>query len=341
MSEQRIVRFGLSNIGATPAAGINLTDAQILNQTEAGPIGLTAKGFTRPYSMCHDWSGNLYIADITKHCVYKVTEGGTISTVAGLAGTPGNNGALMNVLATDARFNSPKGIACDKSGTIYVADSGNNQIRTIRGGYVSLLAGGGNAASGMVDGANLTARFNDPADVYVDRSGTIYVADRGNHAIRKIMDGQVLTIAGNGFSGDMENTQVTKYKNMFNGPYNICCDTQGNLYVVDYNNYKIKKITPNGWIYLFSGNGTIGRSLGTAPNYSYTCQYTSIYDLDNDESGNIYVLDKGAYSRLLKLSFDGRPSVVAEFAETSYNGYPDCMCCSPAQKLFVGMSPLQ
>jgi sugar lactone lactonase YvrE len=346
MSDNRVVRFALSDfVDATKTvdSAVNVTDARVQAKTEAGPLALAAKGGAATYGMCHDWSGNLYIADTARSCIIKVSEGGQVAYVAGKPGTSGNNRALMNVAPSAARFNLPSGIACDKSGTLYVADAGNNQIRTIKDGLVSVLAGDGACGSGFVDDACLDARFNDPEDVYVDRAGVVYVADTDNHAIRKISGGQVTTIAGNGVAGDKENIKASKYINTFTTPYNLCTDTQGNIYVIDFGNNKIKKITANGWVYLFSGSGASGRSLGYAnakTTYAYTCSYNELYDIDNDESGNIYILDKNNVTgdRLLKLDFNGRPGVIAELnSSRTYQGESYCICCSPSSRIFVGM----
>ena len=153
MADTRIIMLALSDLGATAELGENLTNQEVLDKTEAGNNQITARGGLGCYSMCHDWSGNIYVADAGRHFIFKVTEGGggldgdyQVSTIAGKFGTSGNNAALQNVKATDARFNSPYGIACDKSGTLYVADTSNNQIRTIKDGLVSVLAGSGIAS---------------------------------------------------------------------------------------------------------------------------------------------------------------------------------------------------
>lgn len=353
MADTRIIMLALSDLGATVDDGVNLTNAEVVAKTEAGNNQITARGGISCFRMCHDWSGNLYVADAYRHFIFKVSEGGgglngdyQVSTVAGKANTSGNNAALQNVLATDARFNTPSGIACDKSGTLYVADTANHQIRTIKDGLVSVLAGSGIASgaggSGLVDGDCMDAKFSSPVDVAVDRSGVVYVSDMSNHAVRKISGGQVVTIAGNGVAGARENLVPTSDTNtwpsrlnVFNTTSCIVVDRNSNVYVYDYNNRKIKMITPNGSVYLHSGSGANGRTLGTP----YTSSYCTIVDMDIDDSNNLYVLDQNAPlgSRLLKLDSDGTPGVVAEFAgATSYNTYVRSVCCSPGQKIFVG-----
>jgi len=341
-SLNQVVRLALSDLGATPVLGVTLTTAEIAAKLEAGPIGLLFRGSTAVGGVCHDYSGNIYVTDYAQHCVLKIDEGGRISIVAGLPGTAGNNSALMNVAALSARFNGPQGICCDKSGAIYVADTDNHQIRVIKGGRVSLLAGDGAQVSGFVDGVGAAAKFHSPTDVAVDKSGTVYVADAGNHAIRKIINGsQVLTISGNinavsGTDADAENVRASKYIPCFRDPYNIAVDLNGDVYVLDTGNRKIKKITKNGWVYLLSGSGVNGRSLGTTP---YNCSYNILGGCDCDESGNLYVLDVGTSNlyggRLLKVDYRGIPSVIAEFDGSTSDHYMQDVCCSPGQKIFV------
>jgi sugar lactone lactonase YvrE len=355
------MRLELSDLGATAGAGVNLTDAEVLAKTEVGPSGFTDTGLTSLFDMCHDYSGNLYILDRSRNCVVKVSEGGEVRWVAGSrAGVGGNNATLQNVALGDARFNAPEGICCDKTGTVYIADTGNNQIRTIKNNKVGVLAG--KLASGFVDGdgisesTSVTARFNGPADVCVDKSGVVYVADRGNHAVRKVMNnGKVVTLAGNGVAGDKlaENyqgslTAITETattwpsrKAMFSSPDNVVVDLQGNVYVWDVGNIKLKKITPDGQVHLHSGIGTAGTSLGTGTNPAFTCQYTYLYGMDVDESGNIYAADyrtSDGLSRIVKIDFNGKPSVIAAFSNNTYAKGPWSISCTPGQSIFVGLT---
>jgi hypothetical protein len=355
----RLIKLALSDMGTTAAEGVNLTDAEVLAKTEAGPDNFTVSGLTNLYDMCHDYSGNLYILDNGRNCVVKVAEGGEIRWVAGSrSGASGNNGTLQNVAAADARFNAPEGICCDKYGTLYVADTGNNQIRTIKNGKVNVLAG--KLAAGFVDGPGCsdtsatTAQFDAPVDVAVDKAGVVYVADKNNHAIRKIMNnGQVVNIAGNNATGDGlaetgTSTAITETvttwpsrRAMFNAPDNVSVDLQGNVYVWDKTNNKLKKITPDGQVHLHSGSGTQGTSLGTAPNYAFTCEYTWLYGMDSDESGNIYAVDfrsSDGMSRVVKIDYNGVPSVVANFNNNSYAVGPFSVCVTPAQTIFVGLT---
>ena len=343
----QIMLAKLSDIASTASSGVNLTNAEVAAKLVQGTLGLLVKGVTDLGGICCDKSGNLFLTDKTQHVVIKVEEGGRIKIVAGVAGSSGNNTALQHVAAATARFNTPKGIACDNTGNLYVADSGNNQIRKIaQDGYVSVFAGNGAQTAGLVDSSlnALQAQFNNPTAVAVDNAGVVYVADTGNHAVRKIWGGTVLTIAG-GVSGDNENcraSKITGVNAIFNAPNGIAIDAKGNIFVNDGGNLKIKKITPNGWVYLHSGSGSFGRSLGTSPRKAYTCTYGQFATtgLTVDKYGYLYVNDIGAGTeRLLKIDPNGVPAVAFDFTQaTTYYQKLAGVAVSPSQKVFVAIS---
>ena len=178
----KVIRLALSDAGSSAFAGLQLSNAEITNKQEAGRLNLLVVDSVLVTGVCHDYSGNLYVTDTSKDAIFKVSEGGALSVFSGLPGTAGNNSALQNVDIDDARYNNPYGIACDKSGNVYVADTGNNRIRKIdKDAKVTTLAGG----------------FNAPEDVVVAPNGEIIVADTGNHKIYKIeQHGRKLLLAG-------------------------------------------------------------------------------------------------------------------------------------------------
>jgi len=154
-------------------------------------VGKEAR-FKCPSDVVVDAKGNLYVADTDNHRIRKITPEGVVSTLAG--GTRG----FSDGTGTEAWFNSPSGVAVDNSGNVYVADSVNNRVRKITpDGVVSTLAG--NGTRGFRDGVGTEAWFHSPHGLAVDSSNNVYVADTGNHRIRKITpEGEISTLAGSG-----------------------------------------------------------------------------------------------------------------------------------------------
>jgi serine/threonine-protein kinase len=188
--------------------------------------------FSGPEGVAVDALGNVYVADNNNNAVRMITPSGQVSTLAG--GTVG----FANGTGTNAKFNNISGITCDSSGTVYVTDNGNACIRQITSaGAVTTFAG---TIQGFIDSTGTNARFADPTGIAIDNKGNIYVSDQGT-CIRKITaDGTVTTIAGNSTHGNADGTGANA---QFNFPYGLAVDAQGNVYVADRGNQRIRKIT--------------------------------------------------------------------------------------------------
>ncbi len=194
----------------------------------------TAAEFSHPSSLALDLKGNIYVADQLNNSIRKIDTTGMVTTIAGNI-----NGGFMNGVESKATFNSPSGIAVDSLGNIYIADEANNMIRRINNqGEVSTLAG--STIAGNADGSDTSARFNGPTGITLDNRGNLYVSDSKNNSIRMVSThGMVTTIAG-GISGIF--TNGTGVKATFFNPQGITIDSNGNLYVADENNQRIRKI---------------------------------------------------------------------------------------------------
>jgi len=340
----KVVLFKLSEQAANAAAAINVTESGLNSKALVANLALAGKSVQKVGGMCVDKSGNVYVSDEEQHIIIKINESGQIGVVAGLAGTPGNNSALQGVAGASARFNQPKGLACDNSGNVYVADYGNNQIRAIRGSKVDVYAGNGAQTAGLVDSTAdaLQSRFSHPSAVAVDNSGVVYVADTDNHAIRKIWGGKVLTIAGGNAANDASNVRASKYIPFCSYPTGIAVDGNGNIFVCDTGNAAIKKITPNGWVYRHSGSGIVGRSLGTGSTVpAYSCQYENPTYIAVDKYGYQYVIDAsfgGSDARLVKVTPNGVPANVVDFSTSASNAGVIGVAVSPAGKVFVSIT---
>ena len=184
-----------------------------------------------------------------------------------------------------ARFADPFGIAIDHEGNVYVADAGeNNLIRKITPlGQVGTLAGG---AEGFKDGAGKDAAFNSPSALAVDAAGNVYVADTGNNAIRKITPaGLVTTLAGDGTAGYADGKATDA---RFNGPVGVAVDAQGNVYVADTYNDRIRQITLDGQVKTIAGSAS-----GYADGSGATALFDTPCALIATTTGELLVADTG------------------------------------------------
>ncbi len=208
--------------------------------------------FNQPGGICAASDGTLTVADTANGTIRRVALSGKVTTFAGSAATRGN----VDATGTAATFSSPRGVAQDSSGTIYVADALNHTIRKITpDGAVSTFAGKA-GAPGATDGIGADARFNNPCGLSVDASGNVYVSDTTNNTIRKITPaGNVTTLAGLfGVAGFDDGAGIDA---RFNRPMGMTQDASGNLYVTDTGNSTIRKISPNGTVSTLAGLPTI------------------------------------------------------------------------------------
>lgn len=256
-----------------------------------------AAEFNSPEGVAVDGSGNVYVGDSGNNLIRIISAGGVVTTLAGGGSSGGTASGNTNATGTSATFDQPRGLAVDSSGNVYAADAENYLIRKVTsGGVVSTLAGDPiYGEPGDVDGAGVTAEFNDPTAVAVDSSGVVYVADTGNGLIRKISTSDVVsTFAGGGLS----NTSGYNYANgagtraNFYNPFGIAVDSSGNLYVADTSNNIIRKIDTSGNVTTLAGGGSTG---GTTSGYvnanGMSAEFNNPLGVTVDSSGNVYVAD--------------------------------------------------
>jgi sugar lactone lactonase YvrE len=261
--------------------------------------------FYGPEAVALSGSGAAYVADSENNTIREIAPGGPVSTFAGVAGISGSSDGV----GANARFYGPQGIAFDSAGNLYVADSANATIRKISpSGFVSTLAGSA-GHYGPDDGAGSSARFYQPTGIAVDSMGHVYVSDSGNQTIRKITpDGVVSTLAGlvgNAGSADGTNTDAR-----FNGPAGIGVDSAGNLYVSDFYNHAIRKVTPGGSVTTIAGLGGVW---GNADGMNNAARFFEPAGVTVDGAGNVYVADSGNYT-VRKLALSGTNWVVTTVA---------------------------
>ncbi|EEF60519.1 NHL repeat-containing protein [Pedosphaera parvula] len=264
--------------------------------------------FRHPNSIAADSAGNIYVADTENSTIRKITPNGSVSTFAGFAGTFGS----ADGVGTNALFYAPQGIAVDSAGFIYVADTANATIRKITpAGVVSTLAGSaGNINS--FDGTGINANFYQPRSLAVDNGGNVYVADTWNHTIRKITPaGLVSTLAG--LAGNPGSADGTNSKARFNRPSGIAVDNATNLFVTDFHNHTIRKITPGGTVTTIAGlPGVWGNADGT----NNVARFFQPQGIVADNAGNLFVADSGNQT-IRKISPSGTNWIVSTVAGLS------------------------
>ena len=220
-----------------------------------------AASFSAPQGIAVHATGNIYVGDSDNNCIRKVTPAGVVTT---LAGEGINGGNYVDGSATVARFNIPSGVTVDSAGNVYVADPGNARIRKVTpAGVVTTLAGLGNSV--FADGTGAAASFNNPMGISVDSVGNAYVADNGNHRVRRVTPaGVVTTLAGSGAAAFADGEGPTA---SFVGPTGVAVDGAGNVYVADVT--RIRRVTPAGAVTTLVGSGTAGFADGIGSTASF------------------------------------------------------------------------
>jgi len=270
---------------------------------DGGPAVLA--GLYDVRALAVDAAGNLLIADSAHHRIRRVDKDtGIITTVAGtgIAGRTGDGGP-----ATVATINMPLRLAADRFGNIFVADYSDRIRKIDAAGTITNFVGGGPDGFRGDGGPATDAELRGPTAAVVDTAGNTYIADWTNHRVRRVSPaGIITTYAGTGvagFSGDggpAVNAQL-------NGPIGLAVDPAGNLYVSEYGNARIRKITPSGIISTFAGAGWgFGGDGGPAT----AARFSAIWGLTMDPWGNLYVADSGN-QRIRKISLDGLITTVA------------------------------
>jgi streptogramin lyase len=275
----------------TPPIPSNLSTYLVSTYAGNGTSGsLDATGtnatFLQPYGAAIDAAGNLYVADKGNNLIRRISPYTTnVTTIAG-----DGNAGFTDGMGTNAEFNNPSSVAVDASGNLYVADAGNNAIRRIDAVTTKVTTLAGSGASGFSNGVGTNASFGLPFGICVDGNTNIYVADTGNHLIRRIdaRTTNVTTYAGNGTRGY---SNAVGIRASFNQPFGICVDAAGNLEIADAGNNAIRRIDARTNVTTLAGstNGTPGFAdgMGTAATFHAPSGVAA------DWQGNLYVSDTG------------------------------------------------
>lgn len=261
----------------TTLAGL---DGQPGSATEA--IGAAAR-FTNPQGIAFDRAGNAYVADAGLHVIRKISPTGYVTAFVGLSGSAGS----ADGTGVDARFSHPSGLAFDGTTYLYVADRDNHTIRKVTtGGVVTTLAGTA-GTPGTSDGTGLAASFRFPEGLAVGLTGEIYVADTGNHILRRIETGDVVvTIAG--IAGAAGTTDGPVSFALFNQPSGVAL-ANGLLYVTDRGNHTVRTVDASNVATLAGNPGSNGTDDGSGS----AASFDSPQAIAAEPTGELLVADTG------------------------------------------------
>ncbi len=260
----------------------------------------TASAIFLPFGIAVDAAGDLFIADSSNNRIRRVdAASGIISTVAGtgVIGATGDGGP-----AVAASLSSPSSVALDAAGNLYFADSGNNLIRRIDAftGVITTVAGTPNMHGYSGDlGLATAATLNTPNGIAFDALGNLYLADTGNHVVRKIDPaGIISTVAGRGFASFSGDGGPAVSAGL-SSPWSVTPTPAGGLYIADQNNNRIRLIDPRGTISTVIGTGSAGFGGDSGP--AAQAQLNVPASVALDVAGNLYIADSGN-NRIRKIS---------------------------------------
>jgi hypothetical protein len=280
---------------------------------DGGPA--TAAELKSPADGFPDASGNIYIADELNNRVRIVNTAGIISTFAGngIMGFSGDNGP-----ATGAELYYPTDVSTDGSGNVYIKDFENNRVRKINNaGIISTIAGNGIAGYSGDGGPATAAEINFSWSMYSDDSGNIYIAEGTNNRIRKVNTAGIInTIAGTGtagYSGDGGPATAAK----LNNPTGVYSDISGNVYIAEYQGYRIRMVNTAGIISTIAGTGAAGYSGDGGPATAAKLDWPD--GVCSDSLGNIYIADY-AGNRIRMVNTNGIINTIAGNGTGGYSG---------------------
>jgi hypothetical protein len=316
--------FVLSIVTCMPASAQMQLVPEISTFAGNGTAGYSGDGGQATGAEVHqtegvatDNAGNLYIADWTNNVVRKVAAGtGVITTVAGngTAGFSGDGSA-----ATGAQLKGPTGVAVDNASNLYIADQANNRIRKVAAatGVITTAAGSGIQGFSGDSGVATSAAMYSPTDLAFDSAGNLYISDNANNRIRKvtIATGVITTVAGNGTAGFTGDGAAATGAEL-DAPAGLAFDKDGNLYIADVLNNRIRKVAATGVITTYAGNGTAGFTGDGGA--ATSAELNTPARVAVDGADNLYIADQ-SNNRIRKVSV-GIITTVAGNGTAGYTG---------------------
>jgi uncharacterized protein (TIGR03437 family) len=312
--------YTISTVAGTGASGLSGDNGPAINAQLTNPVGVAV-----------DSAGNLYIADAGNGRVRRVSKG-VIATVAGGGTSLGDNGP-----ATSAQLISPTGVAVDSTGNLFIADVNGQRIRKVSNGVITTVAGGGTSLGD--NGPATSAQLISPIGVAVDSAGNLYIADMNNYRVRKVSNGVITTVAGNGYEGFSGDNGAAINAQLAN-PMGVAVDSAGNLFIADQSNRRVRKVS-SGVITTVAGSGTEGFSGDNGPATSAQLSYPVGVAVDSD--GSLYIVDNQRIRKVSNgvistaagtgtpgFSGDNGPAINAELAN------PEAVAVDSAGDVYVG-----
>ena len=273
---------------------------------DGGPA--TSASLNNPFGVAVDSTGNVFIAEKGNHRIRKVNTSGVISTVAG-SGSPRywGDGGPATLAWLGNNDDDPAGIALDSAGNLFIG-SENRVRRMTTGGEITTVAGNGECDFGGDGGPAAAAPLCHPFGVAVDSVGNVFIAEQGNHCIRKVnTSGVITTVAGNGavgFAGDGGPATSA----MLSDPFGVAVDAAGNVFIADRDNSRIRKVDAIGVITTVAGNGTAGFSGDGNEATSAGLNWPEAVAVDPE--GNLFIADTGN-GRIRRVDTSGIITTVA------------------------------
>jgi uncharacterized protein (TIGR03437 family) len=291
-------------LAASGAAQSYLISTAVGGAAPPTPIAGLSAAIGEPLGVTTGSSEDVYFTSLG--CVFKLDAKGILTQVAGNA-RAGYSGE--GDLAIAAPLNQPAGLALDRSGSIYIADTNNYRVRRVSAtGIITTVAGTGTFGYSGDGGPATSAQISRPYGIAIDGAGNLYIADYDNHRIRRVSTGGVITtVAGKGtggFSGD--GGLATSALLWF--PHGVSVDDSGTLYIADLYNNRIRKVSPAGIISTLAGTGSSGFSGDGGP--ATNAQLAYPYSAAVDGAGNVYIADRQNH-RIRRVSPAGMITTVA------------------------------
>lgn len=331
------------NNPSTPQSASQQPSANSTTSAANAPTHLGPQArFNNPDGIAVAPGGDIYVVDAGNGTIRRIAPSGRVTTVAGSPGVTGSADGTGSAVS----FNAPAGIAADRAGNLYVADTGNNTIRKITPGGTTITFAGTPGVAGSADGTGTTASFNQPSGVTTDAAGNVYVADTRNYAIRRITpSGTVTTVAGiKGTRGTADGSSTAS----FLGPRAITADGAGNLYVTDTffipspilsrDMSTVRRISPDGTVTTLAGQPTSGGGVTDTDGTGAQARFYNASGITASADGSmVYVADTSNH-KIRRMTAGGAVdtlSVTVADGTSAYFTYPRGIALDGSGNLYV------